>query len=383
MNLHFSAIFTVSLLTGIAIMLYRFYFSNLQSISRVGVSIFLFNLMALLLRLLFPMEFAFTITIPVERGLPTITRFLATSLTKLGTTNITILSILSAVCVVVSCALLLRMVYSYRRYRKGILATSRTLDVHELTQQKLGGDDARALSGVLVVQSCHVQSPLILGQIKPIIVLPVISLTSEEWVYVIRHEMNHYRYGDLWIKLFVRITQIVYWWNPIIYILGHLITELLEIRNDKRLIASMSEAEKIAYYECLLKVAKSRTRKRKKRLALAFGSAKKNAALRRIRLIDSDENRFSRVKCRIIYAMIALVMAATVLSFFVIFESSSMLDTHATGNYSLKQENSYIILNGNQYDIYLDDEYRATVSVIPDSLLNLRIYTKEEMGGLL
>ncbi|MDL2318327.1 M56 family metallopeptidase [Eubacteriales bacterium OttesenSCG-928-A19] len=368
MNLHFSAVFTVSLLTGIAIILYRFYFLNLQSISRIGVSVFLFNLMALLLRLLFPMEFAFTVTIPVEHGMPTLTRFLAIPVAKWGGTDITILSVLTAVWAVVSSALFVQMIVSYQRYRKGLVALSRTLDVHELTEGKLNEDEATALSKVLVVQSCHVQSPLILGQIKPIIVLPMLQLTPDEWVYVIRHEINHYRYGDLWIKLFVKITLIVYWWNPVIHILARLITELLEIRNDKRIIASMPAEEKIAYYECLLKIAKSRTRKRRDRLALAFDSAKKNVAMRRIRLIDSEEKKFSRTKHRVINVTIALVAVITVLSFFVVFESSSMPGTHAAGNYELSQDNSYIILSGEQYDIYLDDAYMATVSVIPDSL---------------
>ncbi len=99
----------------------------------------------------------------------------------------------------------------------------------------------------------EVQSPFILGIIKPIIYLPSAMKTEEETTdYVLRHENAHIRRLDhLWKPLgYLLLT--VYWFHPLCWIAYVLFCRDVETACDERVIRELDSEGKAAYSQALL-----------------------------------------------------------------------------------------------------------------------------------
>ncbi len=96
-----------------------------------------------------------------------------------------------------------------------------------------------------------INTPFILGLIKPKIYLPS-ALGEKESEYVIAHEKSHLKRCDhLWKPLgFALLT--VYWFNPLLWLGYVLLCRDIELACDERVIKDMSADEKKAYSTALL-----------------------------------------------------------------------------------------------------------------------------------
>ncbi len=97
----------------------------------------------------------------------------------------------------------------------------------------------------------HIDTPFILGLIKPKIYLPS-SLEEKEAEHVIAHEKSHLkRFDHLWKPLgFALLT--VYWFNPLLWLGYVLLCRDIELACDERVIKDMDTEEKKAYSTALL-----------------------------------------------------------------------------------------------------------------------------------
>lgn len=59
-------------------------------------------------------------------------------------------------------------------------------------------------------------SPMLLGIIKPQIILPQREYTKEGMEYILSHEMTHYKRKDLWVKLLIITARTIHWFNPFV-----------------------------------------------------------------------------------------------------------------------------------------------------------------------
>ena len=110
--------------------------------------------------------------------------------------------------------------------------------------------------GLLV--SPVVSRPYVAGLFRPVIYLPDISLTEEQWRTVFRHETQHIKSRDEWKKLFFLAIQALFWWNPLAHISRKEIDTLIELQCDAKVTAKMSGEEVDAYLDTLQTV-KDRT----------------------------------------------------------------------------------------------------------------------------
>ncbi len=115
-----------------------------------------------------------------------------------------------------------------------------------------------------------VESPFILGIIKPRIYLPSgIGEQTPEFEHVISHEKAHIKRGDHLIKPIGFILLALYWFNPVLWVAYILLCRDIERACDERVIKEMSDGEKKGYSEAL--VACSVHRRRIMACPLAFG----------------------------------------------------------------------------------------------------------------
>ncbi len=63
-----------------------------------------------------------------------------------------------------------------------------------------------------------IKSPLLIGFFKPQILIPDFDYTTEEKDLIIKHEMTHYKRGDMWYKLILVLANALHWFNPVIYL---------------------------------------------------------------------------------------------------------------------------------------------------------------------
>lgn len=97
-------------------------------------------------------------------------------------------------------------------------------------------------------------SPMVMGMIRPVLILPETALTESRLPYVLRHELVHYRRGDIvWRWLAVLATSI-HWFNPVIYVAAAQMQEACEISCDWCVVRSMEQAKRDDYMRVILEL---------------------------------------------------------------------------------------------------------------------------------
>lgn len=100
----------------------------------------------------------------------------------------------------------------------------------------------------IVVRYCdYVRSPCLIGVFKPYILVPNVGYSCEETSWILRHELTHYKYKDNLIKLICFLIRIVYWFNPLVYLLIYVMENDCELSCDQRVVKGRTFEEKKEY----------------------------------------------------------------------------------------------------------------------------------------
>lgn len=119
-----------------------------------------------------------------------------------------------------------------------------------------------------IKQSEYVDSPFVLGIIRPVIYLPF-GMDPGDMSYVIAHERAHiYRKDHLWKPLGFLLLSI-YWFNPLLWVAYILLCRDIEAACDEKVIKDMETDDRRAYSTALLNC--SIHRRRIAACPLAFG----------------------------------------------------------------------------------------------------------------
>ena len=62
--------------------------------------------------------------------------------------------------------------------------------------------------------------PMLAGFVRPALYLPDEALSEQEAMFIFRHELTHYKRGDLWLKLLLTAAKMVHWFNPLVYLMA-------------------------------------------------------------------------------------------------------------------------------------------------------------------
>lgn len=110
-------------------------------------------------------------------------------------------------------------------------------------------------SNVKIMLCNTVNSPMLIGITKPVILLPEASIASTNIHLIIRHELIHYRRKDLWIKLLQVLAISLHWYNPVVYLLIRMVNTNCEISCDAAVLKSENRTECTAYCKAILEYA--------------------------------------------------------------------------------------------------------------------------------
>ncbi|WP_343208914.1 M56 family metallopeptidase [Anaerolentibacter hominis] len=98
-------------------------------------------------------------------------------------------------------------------------------------------------------------SPLIVGLMRPSIVLPGEPLTGTEFQYTILHELTHYKRLDMIYKWLVQITVCLHWFNPLVHLMSREVNRDCELSCDEAVIRKLSPQEQHTYGDTLIHAA--------------------------------------------------------------------------------------------------------------------------------
>jgi beta-lactamase regulating signal transducer with metallopeptidase domain len=109
-----------------------------------------------------------------------------------------------------------------------------------------------------VRESAEVRSPMLVGFVRPCILLPqglLSQLDRSQLSLVLLHEIAHVRRGDMWLLLVQRLIAAIYFYNPVVHWLCRRIDEERECACDDRAIRSAQESG-TSYADCLIRVTR-------------------------------------------------------------------------------------------------------------------------------
>ncbi|WP_010268239.1 peptidase M56 BlaR1 [Paenibacillus senegalensis] len=105
-----------------------------------------------------------------------------------------------------------------------------------------------------VFETDRIQTPFVLGLIKPKIYLPT-GLTRQEQQFIFMHEQTHIRRFDYVIKPLAFLTLVLHWFNPLMWLSYFLMIRDMEMSCDEKVMQLSKEDLRIDYSRTLLALA--------------------------------------------------------------------------------------------------------------------------------
>lgn len=130
-----------------------------------------------------------------------------------------------------------------------------------------------------IFQSEYVDSPFVLGIIKPKIYLPF-QMGAQEMDCVIAHEQAHICRGDHWWKPLGFLLLVIHWFNPLVWLSYGLLCRDIELACDEKVIEELENEERADYTQAL--VSCSVNHRRVAACPLAFGEVGVKARIKSV-----------------------------------------------------------------------------------------------------
>ena len=187
---------------------------------------------------------------------------------------------------VISCILWQGIGY-YRLIRslKGTSQPVERADLHTILQEQCA--DLVIDREIPLQVSAAADCPMLAGFIHPTLYLPDERISRTDAAFIFRHELTHYKHGDLWLKLLLLAARCLHWFNPLVHLVARFAQEDIEAACDDAVVRGQDGAYRRAYGETILRSAIAQAQKRKA-LVSCFGDDKKTLMRRFEGLFDKS-----------------------------------------------------------------------------------------------
>nr|WP_286171324.1 BlaR1 family beta-lactam sensor/signal transducer [Lentibacillus populi] len=231
---------------------------------------------------------------------------------------------------------------------------------------------------LIIGESPLIKSPLTFGIFKTYVVLPS---HFEEWLsmedikYIFLHELNHYKYKDIATNYLIVFYQILYWFNPFVWVAFREMRLDREIACDIAVLNSLNKHSYAKYGNTIINFVDRSSRLRYFPLANQLNGSKEQIK-RRIERIASFTSETKRLKLKsIAIFMLSGVFVASQIPIVSVFAYEDNYYDFAgeqtvyedLSNYFAGYEGSFVLydLQADQYSIY--NENKSTLRVSPNS----------------
>lgn len=176
----------------------------------------------------------------------------------------------------------------YYRLIRSLKGTSRSVeraDLHTILQEQCA--DLVIDREIPLRVSSAADCPMLAGFIHPTLYLPDEHISRTDAAFIFRHELTHYKHGDLWLKLLLLAARCLHWFNPLVHLIARFAQEDIEAACDDAVVRGHDGAYRRAYGETILRSAIAQAQKRKA-LVSCFGDDKKTLMRRFEGLFDKS-----------------------------------------------------------------------------------------------
>jgi len=375
----FESVFTMTLLCSVLILVLCFLFKNERVINKLGPGCMIGILLAVVIRMFFPLEFLYTYKLAVKDILWLLCSVLFYVIVS-EPFKIMVWHVLVGIWMT---GILLRCIQLFIQHRKmkRIVAALQETTLYDLCEQNgLQTEEYPGMEKVRIFLSEVQSSPFLVGVIHPCMILPKMVYEKEQLHFIILHEFMHVKKRDVVWKTLIDVLCTVFWWNPVMHYLKKQLFQLVEMRNDEQITANLSSEDYIAYMRCLKDTAVQLAGK-----DIAFGVSfysGQTELQRRIKRLCGDQKESKGVQilsgtaiCVVLFLTTTVAITADNIS----ITTKRLLEEEGLSEYEeVSEKNTFLIKNGDEYDAYVDGEYLYTTEDVGIYFNNARFYDSLE-----
>lgn len=197
----------------------------------------------------------------------------------------------------------LRFIHAMNKGSK-VIRDEHVLEILSACQKELG------ISKKIKFKQCRfVGSPLLVGLFNPEIILPSVKLQDQQLIFVLKHELLHYKNYDLFYQFILFMVSGIHWFNPIVHKMVSVALEDIEQACDERVVSNNSIKMKQDYGYTILEIAKN-SNQINKPLVSSFGGNKKTLKERLIALGEMNKKTMNRP---FLFMLLVLVVVSSCL----------------------------------------------------------------------
>lgn len=317
-------------------------------------------------------ELPFTWVIPSSRFLPAIQQAVRE---PHGVLSLSLRELSILIWIAGALVLLIRLVWRLSRQNRAIRCLRRRAEPVATAMAEAMRREAWTAGRCAAVTIPGLDSPAVCGFFSPTVLLPDMEFSEEQLRYILLHELTHFSNRDAWLKLAIAVFQALFWWNPLVYLVGKRFSYILELRCDACTAARFSPEEKAEYADTVLYVTKQSCNPCAGKPEYAFslaGMSRGKSLISRMELLLSPGS----MRKKLSPAFVAAALLLTLLSYsFVVQPEGYPPEEDLVGAYEITTENAQLIqTEDGDYELYIDGEYSCSPS---DEFLKYLLY-----GGL-
>lgn len=233
--------------------------------------------------------------------------------------------------------------------------------LHRMVDNILG--EYQRKKKIQIKRTNMVVTPSITGIWNVTILVPESFPEELEWEGMLRHEIAHYVYGDIWIRFVWSVVKAFHFWNPVVYILDGQLIKILEVRADEKAVQKMTEEKRHQYRATLAIMANHAGKQKQKAYSVTFLHKKGLLVKKRIELLEAEYQRTVKELITNYLIMVLGVMGLFVLmNCFILEPISSVPEDQYEKSRMVTADSCFLIRNADgTYDMYMDGVYCATI----------------------
>lgn len=231
---------------------------------------------------------------------------------------------------------------------------------------------------LIVGESPLVKSPMTFGLFKTYVVLPIHLdqwMSKEDIKYIFLHELHHYKYKDIATNYLMIIFQILYWFNPLVWVAFKIMRTDREVACDSAVLKSLDEHCYAHYGNALIHFADLLSHSKDFTWVNQFNGPKEQMKKRMEKIASfTMESKWMRLKSISIFILIGVFVACQVPFVSAMttnydrydFNHERTLDEDLS-DYFVGYDGSFVLydMKAGQYRIYNQD--KSTLRVSPNS----------------
>lgn len=203
-----------------------------------------------------------------------------------------------------------------------------------------------------------ITSPMMIGFIQPVILLPSGTISTYELNLILKHELVHYKRRDLWYKSLVLFTTAIHWFNPLVYIMAKVIAAQCEISCDAEVVKDKHIRERQQYGEAIICVIKNQS-KIQTVFSSYFYGGKKDLKKRIFSIMDTGRKKTGiLILCFVVFGIMSVSVFFTtdqtmtdnnnrhgIIIRSTIKSEATLIDSNGTMQHNMEEKQ--FIINGN------------------------------------